>query len=126
MQSFHPMSALTRPIRSLAGSLREAMSNEGIRRLEASWALGIAADAGLMVVLIVVVYLRDGVVAAGVLGAVRMVPAVLSGMLSGATVERFRGERVLFAMGVIRALAAGLCAVAAVVSVRTGKRGKPS
>lgn len=87
------------------------MSNEGIRRLEASWALGIAADTGLMVVLIVVVYLRDGVVAAGVLGAVRMVPAVLSGMLSGATVERFRGERVLFAMGVIRAVAAGLCAV---------------
>jgi predicted MFS family arabinose efflux permease len=105
------MSALTRPIRSLLGSLREAMSNEGIRRLEASWALGIAADAGLMVVLIVVVYLRDGVVAAGVLGAVRMVPAVLSGMLSGATVERFRGERVLFAMGIIRALAAGSCAV---------------
>ena len=105
------MSALTRPIRSLLGSLREAMSNEGIRRLEASWALGIAADAGLMVVLIVVVYLRDGVVAAGVLGAVRMVPAVLSGMLSGATVERFRGERVLFAMGVVRAVAAALCAV---------------
>ena len=38
------MGALTRPIRSLVGSLREAMSNEGIRRLEASWALGIAAD----------------------------------------------------------------------------------
>ena len=105
------MSALTRPLRSLAGSLREAMSNEGIRRLEASWALGIAADTGLMVVLIVVVYLRDGVVAAGVLGAVRMVPAVISGMLSSATLERFRGERVLFAMGVIRAVAAGLCAV---------------
>ena len=34
--------------------------------------------------LIVVVSLRDGVVAAGLLGAVRMVPTVLSGMLSGA------------------------------------------
>jgi MFS family permease len=105
------MSAILRPLRSLAGSLHQAMSNEGIRRLEASWALGIAADAGLMVVLIVVVYLRDGVVAAGVLGAVRMVPAVVAGMLSGAVVERFRGERVLFAVGVIRATASGLCAV---------------
>lgn len=105
------MSALTSPIRSLLGSLRGAMSNEGIRRLEASWALGIAADTGLLVVLIVVVYLRDGVVAAGVLGAVRMVPAVLSGMLAGATLERFRGERVLLALGLIRAAAAGACAL---------------
>ena len=105
------MSSPTNPIRSLARSLRAALSNEGIRRLEASWALGIAADTGLLVVLIVVVYLRDGVVAAGVLGAVRMVPAVLSGMLSGATLERFRGERLLLAMGLVRAVAAGLCAV---------------
>lgn len=105
------MSALTRPIRSLAGSLREALSNEGIRRLEASWALGIAADTGLLVVLVVVVYLRDGVVAAGILGAVRMVPAVLSGILAGATLERFRGERVLLAIGLIRAASAALCAV---------------
>ncbi len=87
------------------------MSNEGIRRLEASWALGIAADTGLLLVLLVVVYLRDGVVAAGVLGAARMVPAVISGMLSGATLERFRAERVLLTMGLIRAGAAALCAV---------------
>ncbi|HEY8239511.1 MAG TPA: MFS transporter [Candidatus Limnocylindrales bacterium] len=105
------MGALTRPIRSLIGSLREAMSNEGIRRLEASWALGIAADTGLLVVLIIVIFLRDGVVAAGVLGAARMVPAVLSGMLAGASVERFRGDRVLLVVGLTRAVAAGLCAL---------------
>lgn len=105
------MSALTRPVRSLLGSLRQAMSNEGIRRLEASWALGIAADTGLLVVLMVVVFARDGIVAAGALGAVRMVPAVLSGMLAGASIERFRGERVLLAVGLTRAVAAGLCAV---------------
>src|ERR671912_561533 len=103
------MRALTRPIRSLIVSLREALSNEGIRRLEASWALGIAADTGLLVVLIVVVFLRDGVVAAGLLGVVRMVPAVLSGMLAGASVERFRGDRVLLAVGLTRAIAAALC-----------------
>jgi MFS family permease len=87
------------------------MSNERIRRLEASWALGVAADTGLLVVLLVVVYLRDGVVAAGLLGAIRMVPAVLSGMLAGATLERFRGERVLLAIGLTRAATAALCAV---------------
>src|SRR5215212_716018 len=105
------MGAVTRPIRSLIGSLGEAMSNKGIRHLEASWALGIAADTGLLVVLIVVIFLHDGVVAAGVLGAVRMVPAVASGMLAGASVERFRGDRVLLAVGLTRAVAAALCAV---------------
>lgn len=109
--SLPAMSAVTRPLRSLLGSLREAMSNEGIRRLEASWALGVAADTGLLVVLLVVVYLRDGVVAAGILGAIRMVPAVLSGMLAGASLERFRGERVLLAVGLTRAVAAALCAL---------------
>ena len=111
MPSLVTMGAITRPIRSLLGSLREAMRNEGIRRLELSWALGIAADTGLLVVLIVVIFLRDGVVAAGVLGAVRMVPAVLSGMLAGASIERFRGERVLLAVGLTRAAAAGLSAI---------------
>jgi MFS family permease len=98
-------------MRSTLGALRQAMSNEGIRRLEASWALGVAGDTGLLVVLLVVVYLRDGVVAAGILGAVRMVPAVLSGMLSGAILERFRGERVLVVIAVTRAGTAALCAV---------------
>ena len=87
------------------------MSNEGIRRLEVSWAFGIAADTGLLVVLLVVVYVRDGVVAAGVLGAVRMIPAVLSGMLSGAILERFRAERLLLALGLARTVAALLCAL---------------
>lgn len=105
------MAGVLRPIRSLLGSLRDAMSNEGIRRLEVSWALGIAADTGLLVILLVEVYVRDGVVAAGVLGAVRMVPGVLSGMLSGAALARFRGERVLLVLGLTRAAAAVLCAV---------------
>jgi hypothetical protein len=105
-----PMSALTRPIRSTLSALRQALSSEGIRRLEASWALGVAADTGLLVVLLVVIYLRDGVVAAGILGAIRMVPAVVSAMLSGAILERFRGERVLLAIALIRAATAGMCA----------------
>lgn len=105
------MTDLARSIRSLMSSLREALSNEGIRRLEASWALGIAADTGLLVLLLVEVYVREGVVAAGILGAVRMVPAVVSGMLAGATLERFRGERLLLAIGLTRTAAAALCGV---------------
>jgi MFS family permease len=105
------MPALLRPIRSLAASLRAALANDGIRRLEAFWTLGVAADAGILVVLLIEVYARDGVVAAGVLGAVRMIPGVLSGMLSGSVVTRFRAERVLFVLGLVRATAATACAI---------------
>lgn len=105
------MTGILGPVRSLLGSLRDALANDGIRRLEAFWALGIAADAGLLVVLLVEVYAREGVVAAGVLGAVRMVPGVLSGMLSGSALGRFRAERVLFVLGIVRTLTALACAI---------------
>ena len=105
------MSGILAPVRSLLRSLRDAMANDGIRRIEAFWTLGIAADAGLLVILLVEVYAREGVVAAGVLGAVRMVPGVLSGMLSGGVLTRFRAERVLFVLGLVRTLVAVACAI---------------
>lgn len=99
------------PIRSTIAAVRAALSNDGIRRLELIWAVGIAADAALLVVLLVAVYAQDGVVAAGVLGAVRMGPAVLAGMLAGTVVRRFGGRRVLVTLGVVRAVTAALVAV---------------
>ena len=105
------MLRLSRPIRASLHALRAALSNDGVRRLELSWTLGIGADLALLVVLLVVVYGRGGVVATGLLGAIRMVPAVVSGMLSGAILERFRGKRVLVAIGLVRAASAALCAV---------------
>ena len=105
------MSGILAPVRSLFRSLRDALANDGIRRIEAYWTLGIAADAGLLVVLLIEVYAREGVVGAGLLGAVRMVPGVLSGMLSGTALARFRAERVLFVLGLVRTLAAVACAI---------------
>jgi MFS family permease len=110
-ESGGPLSALLRPVRSVVGSLGDALDNQGIRRIEAFWTLGIAADAGLLVVLLIEVYVREGVVAAGVLGAVRMVPGVLSGMLSGGSLMRFRAERVLFVLGLVRTASAVACAI---------------
>lgn len=104
------MGRLLGPIRATIAAVREALSNDGIRRLELVWAIGIAADAALTVVLLVVVYASDGIVAAGVLGAVRMGPAVLTGMLAGTVVRRFGGRRVLLALGVARTSAAALAA----------------
>jgi MFS family permease len=99
------------PIRATVAAVREALANDGIRRLELVWSIGIAADAALLVVLLVVVYAQDGALAAGVLGAVRMGPAVLAGMLAATVVRRFGGRRLLLALGLLRAAAAALCAV---------------
>jgi len=100
------------PIRATVAAVREALANDGIRRLELIWSIGIAADAALLVALLVVVYARDGAVAAGVLGAVRMGPAVLAGMLAATVVRRFGGRRVLLGLGLTRAAVAMSCAVA--------------
>lgn len=105
------MSWIGGPIRAPVQALREALGNEGIRRLEIAWMVGIAADAAFLVVLLVVVYERDGALATGLLGAVRMVPAVVSGMLSGSVLERIPGERLLVAIGLTRTAAAGLAAL---------------
>jgi CRP-like cAMP-binding protein len=102
---------LTGPVRATVAAVREALANDGIRRLELVWAIGIAADAALLVVLLVVVYAQDGALAAGVLGAVRMGPAVLTGMLAGTVVRRFGGRRVLLSLGLARAATAALCAI---------------
>jgi MFS family permease len=102
------MSRITAPLRATAVSLREALANDGIRRLELGWMLGIAADTGLTVVLLIVTYERGGLLATGILGAVRMVPAVVSGMLAGAVLQRVRGDRLLVAIGLIRTASAAL------------------
>jgi len=105
------MSRAFAPIRATLGALSEALSNPGIRRLEASWLLGIAADGALTVALLVVAYEQGGVVAAGLLGALRMGPAVVSGMLTGAILARVRGDRLLLSLAIIRTLSAAACAV---------------
>jgi MFS family permease len=105
------MAPLLGPLRASIAAVRHALANDGIRRLELVWSIGVAADAGLLVVLLVVVYGQDGVVAAGILGAVRMGPAVVAGMLAGTVVRRLGGRRVLLTLGIVRAAAAGLCAV---------------
>ncbi|MEO5939414.1 MAG: MFS transporter [Candidatus Limnocylindrales bacterium] len=98
--------------RSAVTAVGEAFANDGIRRLGISWTIGIAADAALTVVTLVTVFNRGGVLAAGLLGAVRLIPAIAVGMVSGALVERFRGHRILVVVGLVRAASAVLTALA--------------
>jgi hypothetical protein len=99
-------------MRSAVSAVRQALASDGIRRLGISWTIGIAADAALVVVTLVTVFNLGGFFAAGLLGAVRLVPAIFVGMASGSLLERFRGDRILVAMGIARGAAAVLTALA--------------
>lgn len=104
------MLRLLGPVSASLTAIRRTLANDGLRRLEIAWTLGVAADQALLVVLLVSVYGRAGVVGVGLLGAFRMVPAVIAGLLSGAALERFRSDRILLALGLTRAVSAVLVA----------------
>ena len=75
---------------------------------------GTAADWAFLVVLLVVVYDAGGAFAAGLLGAVRVVPAIIAAPFATTLVERFRGDRVLTGINLVRC--AGAIATALVVA----------
>ena len=78
------------------------LRNRAIRRIEIAWSAGTAADWAFLVVLLVVAYDEGGTLAVGVLGAVRVIPAIVAAPFATTLVERFRGERVLTAINVLR------------------------
>jgi predicted MFS family arabinose efflux permease len=97
-----------------AHALRDVLRNRSIRRIEIAWTAGTAADWALLVVLLVVAYDAGGALAAGVLGAVRVLPGIVAAPFATTLVERYRGDRVLSVINVVRA--AGALATAVVVA----------
>lgn len=85
-----------------ATALRDVMRNPSIRRIELGWTIGTAADWAFLVILLVFAYDAGGVLAVGVLGAVRTVPAMLAAPFASTLVQRYRGDRVLTAINVAR------------------------
>ena len=99
-------------VRGAASSLRSAIANPAIRRVEAAYTGGIAGDWVLLVALLVVAYQAGGPLGVGILGLVRMLPATLTGTFAGVPAARFGSERVLVAADILRSLGAVGCAVA--------------
>jgi Cyclic nucleotide-binding domain/Major Facilitator Superfamily len=99
---------------SAAHALREVLRNRSIRRIELAWTMGTAADWALLVVLLIVAYDAGGALAAGILGAVRVLPAIVAAPFATTLVERFRGDRVLTVINLVRS--AGALATAIVVA----------
>lgn len=93
-------------LKSALGALRDTLANSAIRRIEIAWAAGTAADWAFLVVLLVVAYDAGGALAVGVLGAIRVVPAIVTAPFSTTLVQRYRGDRVLTALNVARSVGA--------------------
>ena len=92
----------------------DVLRNAAIRKIEIAWTAGMAADGAFLVVLLVVAYDSGGALAAGILGAVRVVPSIVSAPFAPTLVVRFRGDRVLAAINIVRSL--GAIATAVVVA----------
>jgi hypothetical protein len=92
-------------------ALRGALAEPGIRRIEVAWAAGIVADWAYLIALLVVAYRAGGALGVGILGVVRMVPAIVLGPLAGTPIRRLRGERALLGVHGARAGAALLTAL---------------
>jgi MFS family permease len=97
-----------------ASAVRDVLRNRSIRRIEIAWTTGTAADWALLIVLLIVAYDAGGALAAGILGAVRVVPGIVAAPFAPTLVERYRGDRVLTAINLVRA--AGAAATALVVA----------
>jgi MFS family permease len=94
-----------------AHAIREVAGNPGIRRMEAAWTIGIAADWAYLVVMLIAAYAAGGPLGVGALGVVRMIPPTLVAPFADIPVARMRGDRALVAINLIRAGAAGATAL---------------
>jgi hypothetical protein len=93
------------------------MRNPSIRRIELAWTIGTAADWAFLVVLLVFVYAAGGTLAVGILGAVRTVPAMFAAPFASTFVHRYRGDRVLTTINIVRCSGAVLTALAIAVDL---------
>ena len=99
---------------SATHAVREVLRNRSIRRIVIAWTTGTAADWALLVVLLIVAYDAGGALAAGILGAVRVIPAIVAAPFATSLVERYRGDRVLTTINLVRS--AGALTTALVVA----------
>ena len=90
------------------GALREVLRNQGLRRIQLAWALGIAGDTAFLVALLIVAFAAGGALAVGLVGIVRTAPAIVVGPLAGLPIGRTSPGRVLLVVHLVRGASAVL------------------
>jgi MFS family permease len=95
-----------------ADALRRVVANPDIRRAELAWMLGWAAEWAWLVALLVFTYNAGGVVAVGVLGLARTLPAAILAPILSTISDRLPRHRVLLGVHGGRAVLIGLATAA--------------
>lgn len=100
-------------LRAAGWALRRVAGNRDIRRAEAAWMLGWAAEWSWLVALAVFAYGVGGVALVGAMGLVRTLPAAILAQGLSSLSDRWPRHRVLLAVHGGRALLVGAAAIAA-------------
>ena len=102
---------MSRPAQAV-GALGAVMRSRNLRRVELAWGGSIAAEWAHFVALGVFAYDAGGTRAVGIAGLVRLLPAALVAPFASSLGDRFRRERLLFAVALVGTLALAGSAVA--------------
>jgi MFS family permease len=97
-------------VRSIVDAVRDVLGSPALRRAEGAWLLGIAAEWIYVVNLLVVAHELGGVLAVGLIGTLRMLPAAILAPIVGSVTDRLPRPRVLRGVHVVRGMSAGAAA----------------
>lgn len=99
--------------------MRSSLAKPSMRRAQASFFCALGVDSGLVVLLAVAAWSRAGAPGVAAIGVARVIASILFGILAAAPLARWRADRILVLLSLIRA---GAAAIAAAVIV-TGADG---
>jgi MFS family permease len=108
---------MIRRLATAGDALRRVLANPDMRRAQVAWMLGYAAEWSWLVALWVYAYQTSGVVAVGVLGLARTLPAALLSPALSTLTDRQPRHRVLLAIHLGRATLVGFAALAIVTGL---------
>ncbi len=108
---------MMRRLAAAGDALRRVLVNPDIRRALMAWMLGYAAEWSWLVALWVYAYQTSGVVAVGILGLARTLPAALLSPALSTLTDRLPRHRVLLAIHLGRATLVGLAALGIVAGL---------
>jgi MFS family permease len=103
--------AVRRRVAESAAAFRDVVQNEQLRRLELAWAVHIVGHWAYIVAVSVYAYGVGGEAAVGLLLLLRFVPAGLIAPFAGLLADRYRRERVLLGVNLVRLVLVGAAAV---------------
>jgi MFS family permease len=98
-----------------ARAFRAVFGNPDLRRVELAFIGFNTAELGTWVAILVFAYEAGGAAAAGAIGVVQLIPAMIFAPVASLLGDRYRRERVLLAGYLIEAIAMGMTAVALLI-----------